>query len=74
MTPSRDLRAKFYSRMGVIAATAAQASQVTVEKPVPVQSCSSSAEDEEGSKNKENASQEREPETVDNPSISCDGK
>ncbi|XP_015777504.1 PREDICTED: spatacsin-like [Acropora digitifera] len=74
VTPSRDLRAKFYSRMGVIASTAPQASPVTVEKPMPVPSCSSSAEDEEGSKNKETASQEGEPDTVDNPTISCDGK
>ncbi|XP_068741533.1 spatacsin-like isoform X2 [Montipora capricornis] len=71
VTPSRDVRAKFYSRMGVIATAASQASQVTVEKAVPVPSCSSSAEDEEGSKDRENAAKERDPETVDNPAVSC---
>lgn len=50
MPPSRDVRAQFYSRMGLVATTAAQPSQSIKEEPVPRPSCSSSAEDEENSK------------------------
>lgn len=49
MAPSRDVRAQFYSRMGLRATTAAQPETVKEEQVVHP-SCSSSAEDEESSR------------------------
>ncbi|XP_078373747.1 spatacsin-like isoform X3 [Oculina patagonica] len=52
-TPSRDVRAQFYSRMGLVATTVSQTSHQSIkEEPVTRPSCSSSAEDEETSKAK----------------------
>ena len=74
VTPSRDVRAQFYSRMGLIATAAAQPSQIAVENQAPVPSCSSSAEDEAGSKHREKIANDKEPEIINSPVIVYDGK
>lgn len=80
VTPSRDVRAQFYSRMGLVATAAAQPSQSIKEEPVAHPSCSSSAEDEESSKerakhgsDKESSSTKTEQETDDRLTVDCPG-
>ena len=47
MAPSRDVRAQFYSRMGLRATTVAQPPETVKEEHLVHPSCSSSADDEE---------------------------
>ena len=79
VTPSRDVRAQFYSRMGLVATTTAQSSQSIKEEPAPHPSCSSSAEDEQHSKegakhvsDREPSSNKTEHETDNKPMITVD--
>ncbi|XP_020621148.1 spatacsin-like isoform X1 [Orbicella faveolata] len=79
VTPSRDVRAQFYSRMGLVATTTAQSSQSIKEEPAPHPSCSSSAEDEQSSKERANHGSDRESnsnktehETDNRPTITVD--
>ena len=74
VTPSRDVRAQFYSRMGLIATTAAQASQIAVGNQAPVPSCSSSAEDEAGSKHRGKITNDKESEIINSPVIGYEGR
>ena len=80
VTPARDVRAQFYSRMGLVATTVAQPSQSIKEEPVAHPSFSSSAEDEESSKerakhggDKESSSTKTEQETDDRLTVDCPG-
>ena len=59
VTPSRDVRAQFYSRMGLIATTVAQPSQSATEEQVTFPLCSSSAEDDEVSKERAKLAKEK---------------
>lgn len=78
VTPSRDVRAQFYSRMGLLATTTAQSSQSIKEEPAPHPS-GSSAEDEESSKeraklgsDKESSTNKTEHENDSRPTITVD--
>lgn len=64
MTPSRDVRAQFYSRMGLRATTVAQPSQIIKEDQVTRPSCSSSAEDEENTKDRTKHDNDKEPDST----------
>ena len=64
VTPSRDVRAQFYSRMGLVAATVPQPSQTTTEEQVVIPSCSSSAEDEEVSRQRAKLAKDKDLETT----------
>ena len=78
VTPSRDVRAQFYSRMGLVATTTVQSSQSIKEEPAPHPS-GSSAEDEESSKeraklgsDKESSTNKTEHENDSRPTITVD--
>ena len=64
VTPSRDVRAQFYSRMGLVAATVPQPSQSATEEQVVIPSCSSSAEDEEVSRQRAKLAKDKDLETT----------
>ena len=64
VTPSRDVRAQFYSRMGLVAATVPQPSQTATEEQVVIPSCSSSAEDEEVSRQRAKLAKDKDLETT----------
>ena len=74
VTPSRDVRAQFYSRMGLMAATAAQPPQSATENQVVIPSCSSSAEDDGGSKGRATLTKGKDSENVDKPVIGYEGR
>ena len=61
VTPARDVRAQFYSRMGLVATTVTQPPQNIKEEPVAHPSLSSSAEDEENSKERAKHGSDKEP-------------
>lgn len=73
VTPSRDVRAQFYSRMGLVAA-ASQPSQVPRENQIPIPSCESSADDDMSAKDRATLTKEKDSETTDNPVIVCEGE
>lgn len=64
VTPSRDVRAQFYSRMGLVAATVPQPSQTATEEQVVIPSCSSSAEDEDVSRQRAKLAKDKDLETT----------
>lgn len=66
------MRAQFYSRMGLMATAAAQPSQSSTEEQVTLPSCSSSAEDDEVSKEK--LTKDKASETIDRPVIGYEGR
>lgn len=79
VAPPRDVRAQYYSRMGLVATTTAQSSQSIKEEPAANPSCSSSAEDEKSSKERaghvsdmESSSNKTEHETDNKPTITVE--